>query len=99
MLKRFTLDEVKEMALDNNEHDVVIAHKFTGHNAKVGTRVDLQCQLCGHRVCLFLVSVDMVLKNGAFLFCLECSDTIESFGNQFRRMGRITDNKLVKEPE
>lgn len=96
-LGRITLEQARKWARDDKQRDVVVGHKFTGVNARAGVRIDLECQICGHRVSLFPVSAEMVLKRGHLLFCMDCAHAIEASGVPFRKQGRITDNVFVKE--
>lgn len=89
-----TVEDVLALAHDNDPHECVFAHRFTGR-AKTGARVDMRCQICHERVSLYPVSVELVL-HGAYLFCMDCYRVIERAGalKDSDRIG-VVDNKVT----
>jgi|SRR5579859_3521700 len=68
-----TMDELVALHKDPaSERMAVLAYRFQGYNAKPGSRVDLCCEVCGHRLSLADESVRAHQQLGWLLICREC---------------------------
>lgn len=76
-----TLAELNELAASPNEGNVIrhteaakiiVAHRFIGGRGyRAGSRIDLGCEVCGHRVALSPKSVRFIAE-GKHPVCREC---------------------------
>ncbi len=55
---------------------VCVCWRYIGQRCKAGTRLDLECMQCSHRICANTRSQELAAK-GVWLICRECLPACE----------------------